>query len=312
MGLNILIIGATGVIGKYITQQIVLAKSSFGRIAILTSKNTLDTKAPEIEVLKKEGVEVFVGDITLEKDVKSAYKDIDVVVSAVGRGAIATQIDLIKWASEIGINWFFPSEYGTDIKHNAASANEKPHQQKLKVRAFAETIKNLHFTYLVTGPYSDMFFAKSSYPAIGSYDVKAKKATLLGDGKGQVALTAMADVGKLVVASLQNASASKDKILIVNSFTSTPDEIIAEFEKQTGAKWDVSYTSLEKLKEIEKEAWDSGAPYATGATLRRIWTEGGTLYDKLRDNAVIGDPPLETLEDQVRQVIEKQSASGLR
>lgn len=116
-------------------------------------------------------------------------------------------------------------------------------------------------------------------------------------------LTLPSSVGKLVVAALQNPSAADDKILIVNSFTTTPNEIIAEFEKQMGEKWEVFYVSLAKLKRIEKEAWETGAPYATGATLRRIWTEGGTLYDRPRDNAVIGDPKMETLKDQVERII---------
>jgi hypothetical protein len=66
---------------------------------------------------------------------------------------------------------------------------------------------------------------------------------------------------------------------------------------------------LEELKKLEKEAWDSGAPYATPLTLRRIWTEGGTLYDKPRDNSLIGDPEMETLADQVKQIIERQTES---
>jgi hypothetical protein len=94
--------------------------------------------------------------------------------------------------------------------------------------------------------------------------------------------------------------------LIVNSFTATPNEILAEYEKQTGAKWTVSYTSLDKLKKLEQQAWESGAPYATPCTLRRIWTEGGTLYSKPRDNGLVGDPKMETLADQVKQIIEKQ------
>jgi hypothetical protein len=49
----------------------------------------------------------------------------------------------------------------------------------------------MHFTYLVTGPYSDMFLARSNYEDIGSWDVKAKKATLLGDGNAPIAFTAM-------------------------------------------------------------------------------------------------------------------------
>ena len=120
-------------------------------------------------------------------------------------------------------------------------------------------------------------------------------------------MTIFDSVGKLVVASLQHPAESEDKIVIVNSFTTTPNDIIAEFESQTGQKWNVSYISLEKLKEIEKEAWETGASYTTGATLRRIWTEGGTLYDRPRDNGLIGDPQTETLEDQVRQVIKRDT-----
>jgi nucleoside-diphosphate-sugar epimerase len=152
-----------------------------------------------------------------------------------------------------------------------------------------------------------MYITNSSNDKIGTFDVQRKSAVLLGDGNGKVAFTTMQDVGRLVVACLQHPAESQDKILIVNSFTATPNEIIAEFEKQTGQKWDVSYTSLEELKKIEQEAWESGAPYATPTTLRRIWTEGGTLYDKPRDNGIIGDPKTETLADQVRQIIEKQS-----
>ncbi|KAG0646407.1 Isoflavone reductase [Hyphodiscus hymeniophilus] len=310
MSPRILIIGATGVIGKPITAEILAAKSSFDRVAVLTSSNTIKTKTDEVKALKEQGVDVLEGDLTVESDVKRAYEGIDTVVSCVGRGAILTQLDLIKWASETpSVTHFFPSEFGTDIEHNAASPNEKPHQLKLQVRKYAKTVPKdkLHFTYLVTGPYSDGFFGNSGKDEMGTFDVKAKRAVLLATGNEKVALIAMADVGKLVVACIQQPLESQDKILIVNSFTATPNEILAEFEKQTGAKWTVSYVSLEDLKKFETQAWESGAPYATAMTLRRIWTEGGTLYNKPRDNGLVGDPEMETLADQVRQAIEKQT-----
>ena len=74
MSAKILIIGATGVIGKPITGQILAAKSSFERIAILTSPNTVNNKADEINAMKGKGVDVFVGDLGSEDDVKRAYK----------------------------------------------------------------------------------------------------------------------------------------------------------------------------------------------------------------------------------------------
>jgi hypothetical protein len=102
----------------------------------------------------------------------------------------------IKWASETpNVKHFFPSEYGTDIEHNPSSVNEKPHQLKLKVRAYAKTIPKdkLHLTYLVTGPYSDLYMGKTGKEEIGTFDVKAKRAVLLGDGNGPVSFTAMAE-----------------------------------------------------------------------------------------------------------------------
>lgn len=64
---------------------------------------------------------------------------------------------------------------------------------------------------------------------------------------------------------------------------------------------------MDDLKALEKQWWDEGKPYATSATLRRIWGEGGTLYEKERDNGVLGEPRLETLSDQVRDVIASQT-----
>lgn len=117
-------------------------------------------------------------------------------------------------------------------------------------------------------------------------------------------------VGKLVVAALKNPSVSQDRALRVNSLTTTPEEILAEFEKQTGGeKWEKTYTSLDRLRQLEKKAWSEGNPAATLFTLRRIWTEGGTLYD-VRDNGRIGEPKMESLEDLVRASVQRQTASG--
>lgn len=70
---KILIFGATGVIGKYITREIVHARSSFEKIGIFTSAETARDK-PEIGEWQNAGVEVIVGDVNSESDVKKAYE----------------------------------------------------------------------------------------------------------------------------------------------------------------------------------------------------------------------------------------------
>lgn len=110
----------------------------------------------------------------------------------------------------------------------------------------------------------------------------------------------------MTVAALRHPVESKNKALIVNSFTTTPNKILKVYERQTGENWSVQYTSLEQLKKIEIEAWEKVGIKATGVTLRRIWTEGGSLYD-YRDNEKIGFTIPESLSDAVTLAIKSQT-----
>ncbi|RFU26259.1 hypothetical protein B7463_g10076, partial [Scytalidium lignicola] len=296
---RILLFGATGVIGVYILDALIQTQPHFEKVGIFTSPGTVEQKATQIQSLKDQGVEVIAG--------------YDTVVSAVGRNVIAAQIDLIRWAEDTpSITYFYPSEYGTDIEYGPQSATEKPHQLKLKVRSYIRSsVKRLKYTYVVTGPYADLYIGKmdsEKAKKIGHYDAQTKEAILIGSGEDRVSLTTMADVGKFVVASLQHPEVSVNRALKVHSFTTTPNEILAEFQRQTGEIWKVAYTPLNELKKLEQEAWAVGDPLATVYTLRRIWTEGGTLYDKT-DNEAIGVVVTDTLGSMVKRAIEKETSA---
>jgi nucleoside-diphosphate-sugar epimerase len=71
---KILLFGATGVIGEYILQALKESKASFEKIGIFTSPGTVEKKKEEIDALKASGVDVIVGDVTNEDDVKKAYE----------------------------------------------------------------------------------------------------------------------------------------------------------------------------------------------------------------------------------------------
>lgn len=72
---NLLLIGATGTVGRFITQSIVSARSEFDRIAVLTSAPaTHSDKEKFLEDLKSKNVEIMIGDINNESDVTNAYK----------------------------------------------------------------------------------------------------------------------------------------------------------------------------------------------------------------------------------------------
>lgn len=194
---RILIFGGTGTIGSYITASILRAKPSFPHITLFTSPGTFDKKASLISKWKSEGLSVIVGDLTSSADVNNAYStsQADTVISAVGRGGLQHQIELLRLAEQSEtVKWFLPSEYGTDIEHNTdKSPNEKPHQLKLKVRKYIrENLNRVKVTYVVTGPYFDMWVhVQPGLEAAGGFKPGEKKAWVIGDGEGKVGFCTM-------------------------------------------------------------------------------------------------------------------------
>lgn len=163
---------------------------------LFTSANTAASKASLLAKWKSSGLSVIEGDITNPADVSGAYASTgaDTVVSAVGRGVVDTQIELLRLAEQSGsVKWFLPSEYGTDVEHNAKSAGEKPHQLKLKVRRFArENLKQVKVTYVVTGPYFDMWVdVVPGAEQAGGFDVEKKVAYVIDDGEGRIGFCTM-------------------------------------------------------------------------------------------------------------------------
>ncbi|KAK0618860.1 hypothetical protein B0T14DRAFT_431759 [Immersiella caudata] len=303
---NVLILGGTGTIGKYITASILRANLSLN-VTLFTSPNTAAAKTDLLNNWKSQGLSIIIGDITSDADITAAYRGIDTVISAVGRGALQVQINLLRLAeASDSVQWFLPSEYGTDIEHNEKSPNEKPHQLKLKVRKFVrEEIKRVKVTYVVTGPYFDMWV--NAHPGVeraGGFIPEKKEAYVIEDGEGKIGFCTMWDVGKFVAATLRHPQESFGKALKVQSFVVTPNKVLAEYEKQTGSQFKVTKTPLDEIRRLEAKAWEDGVPTATAFTLRRIWAEGGTLYDK-NDNDVVGVKPkeLDTLADGVRKAL---------
>ncbi len=109
----------------------------------------------------------------------------------------------------------------------------------------------------------------------------------------------MFSVAKFLVGALKHPDVSRNKVLKVRSFTATPNEILAEYEKQTGGqKWQVSYVPEADFRRFEQKAYADGSPLAHLFTLRRIWAQGKTLYDHY-DNEALGHTDTESLSQAV-------------
>ena len=112
-----------------------------------------------------------------------------------------------------------------------------------------------------------------------------------------------------MAATLKSPDASFGKALKVQSFIVTPNDVLAEYERQTGGEWETTLTPLDELRKVEAKLWEEKNPRATLVTLRRIWAEGGTLYAQ-NDNGVLASK-LEDL-DSLEAAVKKALAGGYK
>ncbi|KAJ3036267.1 hypothetical protein HDV00_002923 [Rhizophlyctis rosea] len=322
---KILIIGATGTIGTHILAALKASINSFKRLAIVTSQSTFESKAELIKDLQADGVEVIVGDISDPHSLKKHFEGFDTIISALGRNVLHLQVGLIDVAASLPSPIrFYTSEYGTDIRYDPeTSPHEIPHQQKLKVRAHIESLASqgkITFTYIVTGPFADTFFALrglagllpdgETYCIIGPSD-PSKQQKISG--------TTYSDTARYTLSSVLTPSASENATLRVSSFTATPAELQVAVEKVVGRKLKTTYVDLDEHRREEKKRWEEKDPKATLYTLSRLWYEGRSdfsrrpkaLYlvggkeveDKEKESQLFKDVPQRSLEDVVREVL---------
>ncbi|KAK1558414.1 hypothetical protein Q3G72_002059 [Acer saccharum] len=144
---NILIIGGTGYIGKYIVEA--SAKSGHPTF-VLVRESTLSSasRVKVVENFKNLGVNFIIGDLCDHKSLVEAIKRVDVVICTIGLFQSADQDKIVAAIKEAGnVKRFFPSEFGHDV--NCAHVVEPAKTlfaTKAKIRRAVEA-EGIPYTY---------------------------------------------------------------------------------------------------------------------------------------------------------------------
>lgn len=97
------------------------------------------------------------------------------------------------------------------------------------------------------------------------FNINDHTALILDDGNKKVSSSTSSQVGNAVIAVLSRPEETVNQFTYVDTFTATQNEILAELEKATGKKWDVTHTttkaSIEKGNELFKVGDFSGLVY---------------------------------------------------
>jgi uncharacterized protein YbjT (DUF2867 family) len=180
MAPSVLVIGASGTMGKPTVEELLSKKDKFAKIGILADPN----RASKFDHLKSRGVEVVTGSYLEAKN----YTGYDTVLCLVGNALMKLQPGIIEAAAAGGVRHFYPSEFGGDLTI-AELRNVRYFRDKYSTREAlkekAKEVDGFKYTLLISGSFTE-------YSASGFFGVDTEKHTMeaFGNPEAMIANTA--------------------------------------------------------------------------------------------------------------------------
>ncbi|PQE33481.1 isoflavone reductase family protein [Rutstroemia sp. NJR-2017a WRK4] len=230
---NIVLVGASGNFGGLVLPELV--KTDFNLTTVI--RETSNATFPS-------GVQVAKSDFSL-KSLTEIFQGKDAVVSMLPIAALADQGVVIEAAIAAGVKRFIPSEYGFDSSNPAAHAAVPLFEGKKKHLELLASKENvISWTALITG----LFFDWTFFLGLTGFDAKTKTVTLVDGGKTRFTASTSTQISRALIAVLKHADETSNKMVFVESFTTTQTEVLAAVENVTGQKWKVVEAKSEEIR----------------------------------------------------------------
>nr|AMN15102.1 chavicol synthase [Elaeis guineensis] len=257
---KILIIGATGYLGKYLTEgSLRLGHPTF----ILVRESTINTnseKAKVIKDFKDAGATVLYGDLHDHESLVKAIKLVDIVFSTMGHEhpeQLASQINIVSAIKEAGnVKRYFPSEFGVDVgRIQLLEPAKSVLGIKVKIRQ-AIRMAGIPFTFVSSNLCATYFLSRLGQ--VEGDGTPKDEVSIMGDGNAKVIFVCEQDMATYAIKAAEDPR-TLNKILYVRPPANiySQNELVSLWEKKTKNTLRRTYLSEE---EVMKKIQD--APYA--------------------------------------------------
>ncbi|GLJ55782.1 hypothetical protein SUGI_1197800 [Cryptomeria japonica] len=230
---KILVIGATGYIGRFIG----LAAVAAGHPAYALIRPTTESdpvKKHCLQELKNAGVHIVHGDLSDHKSMVKAMQGIDVVISVVGGAQIIDQLKILDAIKEIGtVKRFLPSEFGHDIDiANPVEPGLTFYKEKRLVRRAVEAAK-IPYTYICCNSIAGWPYFYHTHPS--EIPPPQEQFEIYGDGNIKAYFVTGEDIGKYTIKIVEDIRTVNKCVHFrpPNNFL-TLNELAAIWEKKIG------------------------------------------------------------------------------
>lgn len=207
----VLIIGATGYIGRFVTDSCL--EDGHTTYVLVTPGWKATSRAGTIEELCEKGAIIIEGRVNEKELIEGQLREhgIEVVISVVGGANILDQLPLIEAMKAVGtIKRFLPSEFGHDIdKANPVEPGLSFYNEKRKVRRAVEAA-GIPYTYICCNSIAGWPYFDNKHPS--EVPPPLDRFQIYGDGNMGAYFVAGIDIGKLSTKAAFDARAANKTI----------------------------------------------------------------------------------------------------
>jgi len=244
---KVILVGANGTLGPSILKA-------------LLSTNTLDvTVLSRTSSTSKYPGSVKVVNTSDNPDIRElvhVLKGQDAVIVAFSGTIGDLQIRLADAAVQAGVKRFIPADYGSCDSSSPRALELMPlYVTKKKVREHLQQLeaKGLSWTSLVSGHFFDWGLTSGFL----QFNLRTHQGLLFDDGDTKWSATTLSTIATAVVRILQKEDETKNRMLFIQSFCITQNELLKSLERADPEQnWKIKHVDSEKYIEDTKAQID--------------------------------------------------------
>jgi len=250
---TVALVGANGNLGAPILQALV--ESGTFQVTILRRSSssstlpTLDTSVHTVRTIQNWTVE----------ELKTALQGQDAVVACFPLRDLDAHIRLAEAAAAAGVKRFIPADFGSVDSRSQRARHLVPlFERKVKVRQRLEELAAETPGFTWTSIVGGHFFDWGLKEGFLHCNLQTKTADILDDGTQISSLSTLARLSEAVVCVLHNPEPTADRMLFIQSFAVSQNEVLESLERATSSKWTVSRYKSEDFIKTHKAKADAG------------------------------------------------------
>lgn len=249
---NVTLVGATGSLGAYILDALVNDGSFTVTILQRASSTSKPARLDKIRVLT-------ISEDLLHDELTERLRGQDALIVCYRAQDASAQIKFGAAAAAAGVKRLIPADFGS-CDSNGARERElvKLFDRKVQVRESLQELAVQHEGFSWTSLVNGHFFDWGLRENFLHFNLQTRKADIIDDGNMKSSQATLPQIAKAVVRILQKPEETKNRMLFIQSFCVSQNEVLKSLEKAMGVKWEtVRYDSEEFIRE-KKALVDQG------------------------------------------------------